>query len=240
MGDQERDIWITAGNRRLRGTLHRPEMAAAQIPAVIGIHGLLSNRQSQKQIALAQSCVARGMAYLRFDHRGCGDSEGHLATDTSLSARMLDLKAAWDTLTRQAWIDAQRIGLFGSSFGGTVALAVAARNTHGAVVTLAAPLNSRPLMELAGTPAAQSIPSTFFTPRHEFDLTPRIPTVTHLLTCHGKADEIVPVAHARKIHGLAGKPKELLLFPKGDHRISTASHREMLLRQTVSWFDRHL
>ncbi|MBR9980379.1 MAG: damage-inducible protein CinA, partial [Desulfatitalea sp.] len=56
---------------RLTGTLHLPDVERP--PVVIGCHGLLADRRSPKQIALASALGRLGIAYLRFDHRGCGD-----------------------------------------------------------------------------------------------------------------------------------------------------------------------
>ena len=60
-------------------------------PLVVGCHGLLSDRRSPKQTALAGACQRQGMAYFRFDHRGCGESEGRLEEHTTLEARCSDL-----------------------------------------------------------------------------------------------------------------------------------------------------
>lgn len=76
------DIQFAADGFRLKGTLHLP--AADNPPVVIGCHGLLSDRSSPKQIALAEACNALGLAFFRFDHRGCGESTGRLEAVTSL------------------------------------------------------------------------------------------------------------------------------------------------------------
>jgi alpha-beta hydrolase superfamily lysophospholipase len=76
----------------LRGTLHLPPNACP--PVVIGSHGLLSDSDSPKQRQLAEQCNRIGLAYFRFDHRGCGKSQGYFGEVTSLDARANDLKDA--------------------------------------------------------------------------------------------------------------------------------------------------
>jgi len=240
MTPRQDNFWIRTPRGRLRATLHLPAQAEPPFPAVIGVHGLLSNRQSQKQIALARRCTARGMAYLRFDHLGCGESEGDLARDTSLSGRVADLRAVWADLAGRDIIAAERMGLFGSSFGGTVCLAVAARQPVEAIVTLAAPLRSRPLLDLPPEKMPPTLPAAFKDPHHQFDLASRIPAVAHLLCCHGAQDETVPAAHAREIAELARNPKELMLIPNGDHRISDPAQRETLLERAQAWLSQQL
>ncbi len=80
----------------LKGTLHLPTVDHP--PVVIGSHGLYSNQDSPKQIALARACNTLGMAYFRFDHRGCGSSQGEFDPVTSLAARCTDLKRPWKRL----------------------------------------------------------------------------------------------------------------------------------------------
>ena len=112
-----KDITFLSDGLALKGTLHLPP--SDKPPIVIGLHGLYSSQESPKQIALARACNALGLAYLRFDHRGCGRSQGEFEKVTSLAARCRDLKSAIETV--KAWPDtSDQIGLFGSSMGGTV------------------------------------------------------------------------------------------------------------------------
>ncbi|MCK7511694.1 MAG: alpha/beta hydrolase [Desulfobacterales bacterium] len=125
---------------QLKGTLHLP--AADNPPVVIGCHGLLSDRSSPKQIALAEACNALGLAFFRFDHRGCGESAGKAGGgDTSLEGRASDLLHAIRLLESRPGLGKQ-IGLFGSSMGGAVCLRVASERPVAAVVTFAAPVRS--------------------------------------------------------------------------------------------------
>ncbi|MEJ2475932.1 MAG: alpha/beta hydrolase [Desulfobacterales bacterium] len=74
---------------RLKGMLHLP--TAERPPVVIGSHGLLSSSESAKQRELAARCTAAGMGYFRFDHRGCGRSQGYFPEVTTLEGRVQDL-----------------------------------------------------------------------------------------------------------------------------------------------------
>jgi uncharacterized protein len=218
---------------RLIGTLHLPERRPA--PLVIGCHGLLSDRRSPKQIALAVACCRAGLAFFRFDHRGCGDSSGNLETDTSLEARCRDLLGAIGHLALRPEL-AGPFGLFGSSMGGAVCLAVSARETVGPLVTFAAPVRSTPLLAAAaapGVPADVRRMAEVLGP--PFDLAPELSKVHHLLVVHGESDAVVPVAHAREIHASAGEPKRLLLQPGGDHPMSDPRHQQEFMRAAAAW-----
>lgn len=79
-------------NLTLQGWLHVPNNFRPSL--VIGSHGLLSSGNSSKQIALAKALNAQGIAYVRFDHRGVGLSQGNFENETTLPNRTRDLLAA--------------------------------------------------------------------------------------------------------------------------------------------------
>ena len=91
-----KNINFSSDGYTLRGTLHLP--AKENPPVIIGCHGLLSNRDSPKQIQLGIQCVTHDIAFFRFDHRGCGQSSGIFEKVTSLEARCNDLLSALDTI----------------------------------------------------------------------------------------------------------------------------------------------
>ena len=78
---------------RISGILHLPE--EKNPPCVIASHGLLSSKDSEKYIALGEQISREGMAMLRFDFRGIGESEGR-EEDNTISKKIADLSAAID------------------------------------------------------------------------------------------------------------------------------------------------
>jgi alpha-beta hydrolase superfamily lysophospholipase len=222
------DIQFAADGLRLKGTLHLP--AADNPPVVIGCHGLLSDRSSPKQIALAEACNALGLAFFRFDHRGCGESAGRLEAVTSLEGRASDLLHAIRLLESRPGLG-KRIGLFGSSMGGAVCLRMAGERQVAAVVTFAAPVRSLPLKHPA-SPERGRMASVL---REEFELGDHLGRVHNILVVHGEADSLVPLAHAHEIVDQAGEPKRLLVQKGGDHIMSDATHQAEFLREASLW-----
>ena len=135
-----KDITFKCDELELAATLHLP--TPNRPPVVIGCHGLFSDRNSPKQIALARECNSQNLAFLRIDHRGCGDSQGDFNAVTSLKARCRDLLKAIEIMKSRDDIG-EGIGLFGSSMGGAVCLALAAEMSPGPIATIAAPVRSR-------------------------------------------------------------------------------------------------
>jgi uncharacterized protein len=227
------DIQFAADGFLLKGTLHLP--AADHPPVVIGCHGLLSDRSSPKQIALAEACNALGLAFFRFDHRGCGESAGRLDAVTSLEGRASDLLHAIRLLELHPGLG-KRIGLFGSSMGGAVCLRVASEREVAAVVTFAAPVRSLPLKSIdRGSDASPERSRITSVLKEEFELGSTLGRVRNLLIVHGEADDLVPLTHAHEIFDHAGEPKRLLVQEGSDHLMRDATHQAQFIRAASLW-----
>jgi alpha-beta hydrolase superfamily lysophospholipase len=230
----QHDISFTCDGLKLTGVLHLP--GDRQPPVVIGSHGLFSSSSSPKQIALAAECNRFGLAYFRFNHRGCGSSEGEFDRVTSLNARCSDLIAAAETISNRT-DTGDRLGLFGSSMGGTVCLSVSQQLAAGAMVTFAAPVRS----DLSGSPSEMSRSEIVFdAARRQFDITEGLSTISNILIFHGDADDVVPVSHAGEIYSLAGHPKKIIVQQQGDHPMSNKKHQKEFVRRASEWFRKGL
>lgn len=233
-----REITFLSDGFKLKGNLHLP--ATERAPVVIGSHGLFSNRNSPKQIALAQRCNRLNIAFLRFDHRGCGESEGNFEEVTSLEARCHDLLGAIDLL-KICEDTSDRIGLFGSSMGGTVSLLVASEIEVSTIVTVAAPVRSQPLRNALGeSTKLNSQETTSKANKNQFDITEKLSKISNILIFHGEADTVVPVSHAHEIFKRVGEPKRLIIQKCGDHRMSNINHQESFIHEASLWFKSRL
>ena len=225
------ELVFRSNGLRLKGTLHLPRLP--QPPLVIGSHGLYSSGASPKQVALAHGCAQMGLAYFRFDHRGCGRSEGRFETVTTLAGRRDDILDAAEYL-RSAFDLGEGLGLFGSSFGGAVCLAAAKALKPHRLVTLAAPVDSHSILA-AIRGQAPPVDPIFFHEAFQFDLRGDLPAIDGLLVIHGSQDEVIDPAHARSIyHGVAA-PKQRLILPGGDHRLSRPDHQQAFLEAALDW-----
>ena len=216
---------------RLQGTLHLPEQPHPNL--IVGSHGLYSSGDSPKQVALARACSRMGIAYFRFDHRGCGRSEGRFEAVTSLGGRRRDLIEAVAFLRTEFHLGSG-LGLFGSSFGGATCLAAAPRLEPNRMVTLAAPVDSRSI--LAANEAAPPVAPPFLDAAVQFDLGGSLRSIGNLLVIHGDDDTVIPASHARLIYNGVRDPKKLLAIPGGDHRLSQKDHQQRFMDATLDWF----
>ncbi len=224
--------WIefSSDGYRLKGMLHLP--TAERPPVVIGSHGLLSSSESAKQRELAARCTAAGMGYFRFDHRGCGRSQGYFPEVTTLEGRVRDLIAAVKAI-RLRTDTGRGCALFGSSMGGAVCLAAAKTVGADALVTVAAPIRSHSVRPFDGSGSSESNVTGL---QLHFDLSETIAGLRHVLVFHGDADRVVPFAHALEIIDKVAAPKQLVRQKNGDHLMSTESHQKTFIRKAVKWF----
>lgn len=110
------------------GTLALPA-ADAPLPAVLMLHGFASVRDEVGDMykRLAAELAESGIASLRIDFRGWGESAGEM-TDSTVSGMVEDAAAAREYLSTVEGIDNERIGLLGFSLGGSVAVFAAGEN----------------------------------------------------------------------------------------------------------------
>ena len=231
---EQQPFALSCDDLRLSAVLHLPP--TDDPPVVIGSHGLYSNGDSPKQIALAERLNASGIAFLRLDHRGCGRSEGIFEAVTTLDGRVRDLKAAARALEHRqgAYL---RLGLFGSSFGGSTCLAAATALRPARMVTLAAPIESRSLIAAARQKNSDPLPSLFERDAFHFDLSDRLASIHDLLVIHGEYDEVVPLEHGRRIYAAVRDPKQLIVNPGGDHRVTRPEHQRTFVDACLNWFE---
>ncbi|MDQ0465484.1 pimeloyl-ACP methyl ester carboxylesterase [Caulobacter ginsengisoli] len=130
------------GGAKLAGTLTLPQ-GQGPFPAVVLISGSGPNDRDEtlkdhKPFAvIADALTRRGIAVLRYDKRGVGQSTGVYATATSVDFAD-DATAAAAFLRARPDIAPGRIGLIGHSEGGLIAPMVAARDPKLAFLVLLA------------------------------------------------------------------------------------------------------
>ena len=130
-------IFASVDGTRLGGTMVLPDGARTMVVFVTGSGP--QNRDEElfghKPFAVIADKLARnGMASLRYDDRGTGQSEGDFTSSTIYTFRD-DAQAAIETARSIPGIE--RVGIIGHSEGGTIAFMIAADSAADFVVSLA-------------------------------------------------------------------------------------------------------
>ena len=116
-------VSIPSAGLKLHGALGVPARLrpAERRAAFLVLHGFGGNCDSVGVIHPTRVLSELGYVTLRFDMRGCGNSEGEFGRVICLE-QVEDLGNALSFLARHPAVDADRIGVIGSSFGGAVAV----------------------------------------------------------------------------------------------------------------------
>lgn len=137
-------IAVGASDVRLGATLTRPNSATGEPGAILLLGGNGPQDRDEtyarhKPMAvLADYLTRQGLAVLRFDKRGVGQSTGDYAALTS-AALVTDAKAALDYLKRQNGISTDRVCVLGLSEGATIAATLTRESNVSCLVLLSPP-----------------------------------------------------------------------------------------------------
>jgi putative redox protein len=69
-----------------------------------------------------------------------------------------------------------------------------------------------------------------------FDIRYTLPKISDILVIHGEADELIPPWHAQDLFRLSSQPKQLMILPGEDHRMSGKRHQKLFLHEASHWF----
>lgn len=110
----------------LRGMMHIPDGHQGKLPFVILFHGFCDDRNEINFVhtELSRRLCERGIASVRFDFAGSGESDGRFE-DMTVSGEVADGQAILDYVKDLDFVDQSRIALHGLSMGGCVASMVA-------------------------------------------------------------------------------------------------------------------
>lgn len=235
----------------LKGVLHLPARAGRGSAAIL-CHGMESNKESEKLVALSRSLSERGIVSLRFDFSCAGESSGRFE-EITYSGEVEDLKAAFQFMLRY---HIQKIGILGSSMGGSVALLFAAQEKRvAALVTVAAPVHPQKIIQgLLTQKEIQGWHRNGFIDFHgrrmsaallvdveKIDILKAVEKIScPVLVVHGDADGTVSVEEAHELYAHLTGPKRLCILKGADHRLSNPSLLDQALRESLDWMGQHL
>jgi uncharacterized protein len=248
---EEKVAFSTSSGKTLAGTLHH-SLDEFRRGTVILCHGMDSNRNSEKLVHLGRVLARRGIVTLRFDFAYVGESSEKFA-DITYSGEVEDLRAACSFMRDRY---AGKIGVLGSSMGGTVALLFAAEEPDiAALVAIAAPVHPEAFPRRILNPKQlqrwRERGFTFYNGRRlNLALLEDLETIDVLqaarkvacpvLIIHGEADEVVPVEEAHELNACLSGRKKLMIMKGADHRLSDPVKMQQALTEAVDWLTEHV
>jgi dipeptidyl aminopeptidase/acylaminoacyl peptidase len=151
--DVERSsVTIWSDGTRMAGDVYRRKglKPADKVPGIVFVHGTGGVKKTPFSIQLATAFAQRGYIFLNFDYRGWGESESRLLMlenmpdpdekgELTVKARAVrwqmdfqdqttDVRNAIAYLAGEPNVDRERIGIFGTSYGGSLVTWTAAHD----------------------------------------------------------------------------------------------------------------
>ena len=234
---QTESVVIDGDHGKLQAVIHKPTLKQGErVPMVVLCHGFMGNMQSGLLIKIAELLQAQGIASIRFDFNGHGQSEGRFQ-DMTVPNEIVDAKKVIDYVRALPYVSS--VAISGHSQGGVVAAMTAGElgsDKIKAVVLLAPaavlrddairgstmgatydPFNLGEYVELfRGLKlGAEYIRTAFSLPIYETSAQYQGPA----LIIHGTGDRVVPYTYGERFHQIWPKSK-LQIIDRADHGFS--------------------
>lgn len=236
----------------LSGLLEMP-MGAVKSYALFA-HCFTCSKDIAAASRITRALAKQGIAVLRFDFTGLGNSDGDFS-NTNFSSNLQDLMVAADYL-EQHYVAASL--LIGHSLGGAAVLAVAQRlDSVKAVVTIGAPATAGHVKHLFAdsydeimqqeTASVVLAGRSFTIQRQLIEDLENYNTVEHiktlrkaLLIFHSPVDQVVSIDEAGRIYAAAMHPKSFVSLDQADHLLSRVEDSEYVAAVMAAWVGRYL
>ena len=239
-------------NESLSGLLEVPN---SEIKAyALFAHCFTCSKDVAAASRITRALSNKGIATLRFDFTGLGNSDGDFS-NTNFSSNVDDLLFAAEYL-KQNYAAPELI--IGHSLGGAAILVAAQKiDSIKAVVAIAAPATAEHVGHLLATnredileneEAEVNLAGRKFRFKRQFledidahNTTEHIGQLGKaLLLFHSPIDELVSIDEAAKIYTAAKHPKSFISLDKADHLLSRREDSEYVASVLASWASRYL
>ncbi len=222
-------------------------------PMVILMHGIFSSKDYAPIPQLAKGLADAGIASIRFDFDGHGNSEGR-KKDMTIEKELADARAIWDYVQTLPYVS--EVGLLGHSQGGVIASMSAGRladeNTAPSGVVLIAPgsvikdacqagtffnakFDPKNPPEFIRCWGIYKLGREYLTSTQQLDIYGTAATYEGpVLLLHGNRDNIVPMWCSEKYLEAYGDNAKLEVIDGENHTITRK--RKQVIAQTVQFF----
>lgn len=245
-------IFKNSKGEKLWGALSYPAKRE-KVPAIIISHGFCGTKSARKFVKIGRKFSQQGIAVLRFDFSGCGDSEGNFSK-MSISQEIEDLKAAYNFLIKQSQVDKKRIGALGHSLGALiVSLFQLKKSVLNTLVLVAPAINQEDLIKIWYSPQEIKrwrekgyldtlnfrIGLQYLTEAKNYNsLVSKIKVP--VLIIHGMKDEDVPLIFSKKLLKLLGGEIKIIEIDEANHDFESYQTSNALTRHSLKWFRKYL
>ncbi|MDJ0880623.1 MAG: bifunctional alpha/beta hydrolase/OsmC family protein [Gammaproteobacteria bacterium] len=239
---------------QLAGLLETPDADQPIREYALFAHCFTCGKDIAAASRISRALSQRGIAVLRFDFTGLGNSDGDFA-NTNFSSNVQDLLSAAQELARSHRAPSL---LIGHSLGGAAVLSAAQQIASvRAVVTIGAPATADHVQHLfsdsSQTLLEEGIAEVtlgfrkFTIKKQLLDDLQKHASPKHiqqlqaaLLIFHSPVDDIVSIDEAARIYQSARHPKSFISLDDADHLLSKKEDAEYVAQALTAWASRYL
>jgi len=243
----------------IAGIINRPA-GSARAPAVLLLHSFASQKNENGDLfkRLAAALASRGIASLRFDYPGWGESRGDMA-DSTIGSWIDNAKACYGFLSRQSFVDPKRIGMLGFSVSGGVAIMTASQNPgwFKSLVTWSSVGSFKEMLGLLGQDAMDkaaregkvdidlhwtklTLKDGFFKSLFSYDIAGSLASYPGAMLAIAGSKDFSAAYVQPFIDSITGSPRKAEIIPDGDHMFHVfdkdQSMSNSVIRDTADWF----
>jgi uncharacterized OsmC-like protein/alpha-beta hydrolase superfamily lysophospholipase len=246
--------FVNAQGHTLAGLLEMPPQPIAIAHYALFAHCFTCGKDIAAASRISRALAAQGIAVLRFDFTGIGNSDGDFS-NTNFSSNVQDLLAAAEKLKQQ--YQAPQL-LIGHSLGGAAVLSAAHQiESVKAVATIGAPATAKHIEHLFESESDKIARQgealvgiggrQFLIKKHllddidKYNSTAQIAKLdAALIVFHSPVDTIVSIDQAAEIYQSAKHPKSFISLDNADHLLSKATDAEYVGKTLAAWASRYL
>ena len=249
-------VEITVKGKTLRGIYHKPDNAG-KVPLVIMYHGFTGYKHEIHFMFSKASRVLEkhGIASLRFDFSGSGDSDGEFY-EMTFSSELEEALEIFDYARSLEFVDTNNIYLVGMSMGGAIASVVASKRKDNvkkmALWAPAGELDAALKRYIHGT-----VGEINFDFEDKMDLNAHVISKklideiatldifewakdykNFVLLIHGSKDEIVLLEGSKKYLEIYGDKAKLHIVQGANHTFDKQKWEYEVINETVQFFEK--
>ena len=246
--------FISKGNIKILGEIVYPTKKNPPYPLIIKLHGFPGD--PDKILENELKLIRNGFAVLAFDFRGHRESEGEF----SFEGEIFDVISALNFVDSLEKIDKSKIGLFGESMGGGVAICACAIDQRPKALCIRAPvfdteylfikrfanwfkpvinmMRSDPIFKLDVKGLEKdTIYKQLKDEARSYNPIKEIKNVKiPIQIIAGTKDELFQISKIRNLFDLANEPKEFIEIHEADHNLTSFISYEKVGNSVLEFF----
>jgi len=225
--------------------------------AVLLSHGFLTNKNSTTNKTLTRALTEQGLATLRYDFLGHGESDGPFENIT-VDASVAQALAALGWLAANGYT---KVGMVGSSFGGLVSILAASQRPNIVCLGLKCPVVDFPevlrlefgeagmarwkshdeIPDVTGGTKPVSLRYAFYENAQRHDGYAAAASITiPTLIVQGEKDELVPLHQSSRLMGALQGKRQLEILRGADHGFTKGEDFKQMAMLLTDWMVKHL